>query len=303
MRTLTFSVAALLVAGFGFAAADDLETTFQSLKEAEATKDAPHVKKLAVEAIARARQAAAAPAPDNAEEKEGWKQRVEYAHSIELHAEYSLYATAVQSPPATMIDLITTLEAQNPKSKYLDEAYGPYLVALTKTGASAKVPEVAEKALLSFPDNEDLLLVVAENARSRNPDRALTCSNRLVSVLSRHPKPEGVSAAEWERKRSASLGRGYWMAGVISGERNRYADADRNLRAALPLIGGNDAMMGPALFYLGFANYQLGKMTNSKAKVLEGAKFSEQAAAINWPGARDAYKNSLNMKTEVGKMR
>jgi hypothetical protein len=62
-------------------------------------------------------------------------------------------------------------------------------------------------------------------------------------------------------------------------------------------------MMGPALFYLGMANYQLGKMTNSKAKVLEGAKFSEQSMAISSPYQDQARHNALVMKDEAAKMR
>ena len=44
-------------------------------------------------------------------------------------------------------------------------------------------------------------------------------------------------------------------------------------------------------------------MTLSKAKVLEGAKYSEQAAAI--PGAlqQQSYHNALVMKDEANKMR
>jgi len=58
-----------------------------------------------------------------------------------------------------------------------------------------------------------------------------------------------------------------------------------------------------ALFYLGLANYNLGKMTMNKAKVLEGAKFSDQCAAITGQYAEQAYKNSMVMKSEAGRMR
>ena len=63
----------------------------------------------------------------------------------------------------------------------------------------------------------------------------------------------------------------------------QYFEADKELRAALPLIQGNTAMTAPALFYLGMANYDLGRRTMSKARVPEAAKFSEQAAAIKGP--------------------
>jgi hypothetical protein len=62
-------------------------------------------------------------------------------------------------------------------------------------------------------------------------------------------------------------------------------------------------MTGEALFYLGMMNYQLGKMTNNKAKVLEAAKFSQDSAAIAGPFADQARHNALVMKNEAGTMR
>jgi hypothetical protein len=62
-------------------------------------------------------------------------------------------------------------------------------------------------------------------------------------------------------------------------------------------------MSGPALFYLGMANYQLGKMTLNKALVVEAAKFSEQASLIDGAYAEQARHNALVMKAEAGKMR
>jgi hypothetical protein len=146
--------------------------------------------------------------------------------------------------------------------------------------------------------------VLADNAVNRKQtDRALNYTNRLTAALVKHSRPAGTPAAQWDRKHNAGLGRGYWIAGMIYGERNQYAAADKNLRAALPLIQGNQAMMGPALFYLGMANYQLGKMTLNKAKVLEAAKFSEQSAAIESAFTDQARHNAIVMKTEADRMR
>jgi hypothetical protein len=299
---LSFTV--LLIAGPVIAGADDLESAYQNLKEAESKKDAAQVKKLAAETCALARQVTSAPAPQSEEEKEAWTRRVAYAREIELQTEYALYATAVQAPPATTVDLLSALEQQNPKSKYLDEAYGPYFVALNQTGAASKAPSIAEKALANFPNNEDLLLVLADTALERKQsDRALGYAKRLVGALSKHPKPEGMSAADWERKRSMVLGRGHWIAGMVYSEKTQYYLADQELRAALPLIKGNEAMMASALFHLGVANYQLGAAARNKARVLEAAKFSEQAAAIKGPFSDQAFRNAHIMKTEAGKMR
>jgi hypothetical protein len=62
-------------------------------------------------------------------------------------------------------------------------------------------------------------------------------------------------------------------------------------------------MLAAALFYLGTANYQLGKMTLDKARVLEGAKFSEQCSLIEGPYAEQARHNAIVMKTEGQRMR
>ena len=146
--------------------------------------------------------------------------------------------------------------------------------------------------------------MLADTAITRKQsDRALGYANRLLAALNKHPKPEGIASADWERKRSATLGRGHWIAGLVQSEKAQYYQADAHLRAALPLIQGNEAMMGPALFHLGLANYQLGKTMLNKARVLEAAKFSEQAAAIQGPFSQQAWHNALVMKTEAANMR
>jgi len=304
MKLSVLSMMVLLVGIPGVGRTQDLETTYQSLKDAEAKGDAVAVKKLAAETSALARKAAAEAAPQDADEKDAWTKRVEYAKDVDLQAEYALVDLAVRSQPATTVDLLAALEALNPKSKYLDDAYANYLYALNQAGYSAKIPAIAEKALANFPENPDLLYFLAEHARSLNQsDRAQGYANRLVAALGKRPKPEGMSEADWEKRKSLQIGSGYWISGVVAGEKNQYAAADKNLRAALPYVKGNDVRTAAALFYLGTANYNLGKMTMSKAKVLEGAKFSDQCAAISGPYAEQAYKNALIMKSEAGRMR
>jgi tetratricopeptide (TPR) repeat protein len=302
MKLIPTCFAALLIA-FPLVAAD-LESALKNLKDAEAQKDVPLVKKLAAETSAQARDVLSAPKPDNDEAIEIWKQRQDYARDVETYTEYALYAVAVQSPPETLIDLVNTLELQNPKSKYLNDAWARYFVAMQQSGAGSKIPEVATKAIANFADNEDLLLVLADNALAKQQrDRALSYSERLITALNKHGRPEWMSAADWERKKSAALGRGYWIAGVMHSDKNQYFEANKDLRAALPLVKGNEVMLATALFHLGVANYQLGRMTVNKGQVMEGVKFSEQAAAIPGSLQSQAWRNAQVMKTEAAKMR
>jgi hypothetical protein len=304
MKLSVLSTILLLVCVPAVGRAQDLEASYQSLKDAEAKGDAAAVKKLAAETSALARKAAAEAAPEDADEKDAWTKRVAYAKDVDGQTEYALYEAALKSPPAAMADLLAALEEQNPKCQYLDGAYASYLYALGSSGGAAKIPAVAEKALANFPENTDLLVVMANYSYSaKQGDKAQGYANRLVEEFGKKSKPEGVSDADWEKQKAALLGRGYWVSGMVSEEKSQHAAADKSLRAALPFIKGNTAMMSPALFYLGVANYNLGKASASKAKILEGAKFSDDCAALHGDQAQQAAKNSLVMKADAAKMR
>ena len=304
MKSFALILAAFLIAGPTAAVSADLEETYNQLKEAAPQKDPATVKKLAVSLFDYTTPGLATPAPADAAEKEDWSKRIAYYHDIQTFAEYTLYSTAVQATPEACLDLLKTLEQVSPKSKYMDLAYPMYFQALTKTGAADKIPAVAESALKNLPENEDLLAVLAETAyMKKDSAKALAYAEKVTTVLNKHAKPEEMSEADWQRKRGAALGRAYFIAGVIYAEKQLHAQTNRNLRAALPYISGNDSMMAPALFYLGVANYQLGTMTNTKSQVLEGAKYSEQAAAIKGDYSAQAWRNAQAMKDAAAKMR
>jgi tetratricopeptide (TPR) repeat protein len=232
---------------------------------------------------------------------------VDRARAAETFTEYALVTAALTAQPAAMVDLIVTLEQQNPKSKYLDEAYGSYFAALRQTGGTSKITGIAETALVNFPDNEDLLLVLADHAVAvKQNDKALHYAGRLVTVMNKRTRPENVTPAAWERKRASTVGIAHYIAGTIYATRNQFVDTDKELRAALPFLRENkeyQSLLGTSLFYLGVANFQLGKLYLNKNQVQEAIKFSEQAAAISGPFASQAEHNVWAMKAEASKMR
>ena len=266
MKLALLSTAFLLIAGSATLFADDLDDALNSLKQAEPSKDAAKIKKLSAEAHAVAKKYQGT-APADAD-RESFEARARYAKDVDTYSEYALYALAIQDPKDAA-DLMTTLEQQNPKSKYLE-----------------------------MPD---ALMALADNALGRKQqDRAVTYANRIIAS---QKAPEGMAAADWERAKNGTLGRAYFIVGSVACDRNQYLNADKNLRAALPLIKGNNGMLQPALFCLGVANYNLSNMTANKAKMVEAAKFSEQAAAIQGPLQDQAYKNASAMKAAADKMR
>src|ERR1035441_2336589 len=175
MKLSLLGLAIVFLAGPAVAVADDLEDAVQSLKQAVANKDVDAVKKLAATIRPMTAEILAVAAPADADEKKDWEARNAYAKSSQLYVESAFYTVAVQSEPAVLVDLIATLEQQNPKSKYLNQAYGAYLVALDKNGEKAKIPAIAKKGLASFPENEDLLLYLTDaEMTAKRTDRKST---------------------------------------------------------------------------------------------------------------------------------
>jgi len=272
----------------------DLEKNYTDLREAVEKKDVAQVKKLAPATSKQAREEITAGPGENEAEKTAWPKRLEYLKSVDVYTEYALFAVGIQAQPAEVVDLLSTLEEQNPKSKYLEDAYGSYFKALTETGNAAKIPAITAKALAANPENVDLLSVAAENANAGgNLAQAGAYSQRLIAALGKKPRPE----------KGALLSRAYFLSGLSRMGAQQWMLADQELRNALPSLRGNDASLSIALFNLGVANYQLGKMMNSKGKVLEGIKYSEQAAQIKGPYQAQAYQNVSAMKREADKMR
>lgn len=281
--------------------AEELQKAYDQLKQAEAKKDADEVKKWALAASEAARKLAAVPEPAADVEKQSWQQRVEWARQVDVYCEYAMYALALQSgSPAKTIELVEAVEALNPRSQYLGQLFGPYVYALNQSGQGAKILAAAQRRAEHDPANEDILLILADGSMSaKKPDQALAYARKLIEVMQTKAKPDGMSDGDWDRKKRSALGRGYWIAGVVQADQKAYAEADKSLRAALEYIGTDAAMLGPATFYLGVANYNLGKNAKSRALMQEGIKFSDQAAAIAGPYQALAKKNAASMRTEL----
>jgi tetratricopeptide (TPR) repeat protein len=291
MRLAAFGFAILLSAGSGFAAAEDLDSAFQDFKQVEATKDAAKLKDSAVTTYALARKVAEATAPADVD-KDAFAATVANGKAVEAYIEYALLTAALPGPAATTADLLSTLTQVNPKSKYLDQNYALYLDALRKAGAAAKIQGVAEKGLANFPENETLLLFLADSAYThKQGPRSLGYSRKLIAVLSK------------KGNNPAMLAHAYFLAGSALNDQGQYQEADKNLRAALPLSKGNDALRAQVLYLLGVANYQFGMMTNTKALVVEAVKFSKQAAEIPGPQQQNAEHNAYVMEQQTYKMR
>ncbi|HEV8413536.1 MAG TPA: hypothetical protein VGQ49_08065 [Bryobacteraceae bacterium] len=301
MKTAILALGALSVFLAASAHANELDDAYQKLKDAQTAKDPDAVKKWAVETAKLAKAEVTGPKLDGFTE-EDWPKRVEYAKGVGATSEYAL-STAASQPglaPEKVVELMDALLAVNPKSAYIGAGTGAYMAALGKMGGADKQIEGATKILKESPNEEEALMVIAENLMSKNrADQAYTYAARLVTVMKSKAKPEGYSDEEWSKRKSLLLSRGYYTAGVTGCMRQVWKDCDTNLRAALPMISGQTAMTGPANFYLGVANYQLSKITTDRTKLQEALKFEQQSAAISGPMQAQAQQYVGVMQNEL----
>jgi len=197
------------------------------------------------------------------------------------------------------VQLMEALEAGNPKSQYLASGYGHYLASLGRV-APGKVSGVVTKALTNFPDNQELLVAGANAAmQAQQAANASTLARKALNV--KPPKPEGVDQAAWDKAQAAIAASMHWTIGVSAGSRNQFQECINELKIAAPQVSG--ATAGTAYFYLGLCTYNIGHQIQDKARVLEGAKYSEQAAAIAGPMQQRAAANAATMKAEAAKLR
>lgn len=263
----------------------DPEAALQNLKAAEAKKDLPAIRKWADVAAANARKVAAS-SQDNDEKA--------YAKQVDGYTDYALYRVVAESrDPKTTIEFIQALEAHNPQSEYLPRTQSALFLAYRQTGANDKALALAEKALATDQTNEDMLLVVCDNYLQSNkePAKVHAYSAKLVELMATKPKPEGVSDADWTAHRNTITGVAHYMNGKLFYVEKRYPQADKELRAALPLVDKNPAMKAEVLFELGFANYKM-------EKPQDAANFYRECAAMKSPFQADAAKSLKGIQTQ-----
>ncbi len=278
--------------------ADSVDLAYNNLKAAEAMNDPDSVAKWSAETsrLARKVEQSTQPLDDDT------KARIDYAKQMDTYSEYSIYATMLKTTdPAKIIALVEPLEQRNPKSEYLSKSYGMYLNALRKTGQDDKAGAAAEKEADRDPNNEDVLLIAADyNMQRQNQDKALVYATKLSEVMQAKTKPAELGDADWEKKKETLLGASYWIQGVVYSGQKNYAQADKTLREALPLIKGDSQMLGVGLFHLGVADYELGKSTKKRALLRDALKFSQQSAAIKSPLQAQALANVKAISRQVG---
>ncbi|HYI92123.1 MAG TPA: hypothetical protein VEX68_01135 [Bryobacteraceae bacterium] len=279
----------------------DIDAAYANLKASEAKKDSEGVLKWSGATSGIAQKTAAAPKRDDQSDEE-YKHAVDFAKQVDTYTEYSLYATAIQeTDPAKAMKLADALEQRNPKSQYIEMVMPRYSAMARQANALPAAVAFGERAYQRGQYSEDMLLLMADQAiQGKEPVKVIQYSEKAIEVMGTRPKPEGVSDADWERKKNVTNGLAYWMAGTTLSGQGKWAQADKALRPALPLVKDNEQLYGMALFHLGLANYRMAQASKNKTQIADAISFSKQSAAIKGPLQAQAAKNVKVMQQEFG---
>jgi tetratricopeptide (TPR) repeat protein len=270
-----------------------VESAQQSLKAAELKKDPDLVMKWSGKTAELAQKVVTSPQPQEADEVENWKARVDYAKQVNTYTEYSLYATALQTQDQKkQIALLEALGQRNPKSEYFAKGTDTLFFAYQKTGATDKAAAFAQQVAANGQPSEDMLLVLTDDAfKKKDGEKVHTYSTKLVEVLNAKPKPEGVADADWNKRKDTILGLAYSYNGKQDFNEGKLAAADQDLRKSLPLVQSNTALKTEVLFYLGLANYKM-------EKIQEAAGYFKECAAVKSPFQAQATKNLTAIRAQ-----
>jgi tetratricopeptide (TPR) repeat protein len=280
--------------------ADPLPDLVTKLKALETVSNASGVLELTRQAAPICTERLAEPKPADEAAAKDWVARQDYARQVKTYLEYALMNQAGRATdPSQSLAVTEELEKMNPESQYLGQSRNATFNVLRQGGQMEKAVEIAEKQL-QREANEEMLLVAADYSMKKNDSaKVLAYSSKLVETISVKPKPDGVSDADWQKRKSTLAGAGNWMTGVTLATENKFADADKSLREALPLLT-DDQMKAAALFHLGVANFRLGETGKAAnlPRIQDAYTFSKQCSAIKSPYAANCQKNVTAIQTK-----
>jgi tetratricopeptide (TPR) repeat protein len=279
----------------------DAEMAHGGLKAAEAKKDPDLIMKWATLTSEAAKKAAVSKQPTDEDEVEVWKHKVDFAKQVDTYTEYSIFSTALQTQdPAKRLELIAKLAERNANSQYLTQLTETKFLSYRQVNNNEAAMGMVDELIAKQPDNEDNLLYAADQTfQKKQYDKTLIYAGKAIELMKTKAAPQGIAPDAWENKKKQALAATLWMTGMVQSSQNKFAEADKTLRDALPYLEGNDQLKASALFNLGLANYRMGsgKVTNTQ-RILDALKFNQQCAAIKSPFQGQALSNIKVIKTQ-----
>lgn len=273
----------------------DLDAIWRSVKAAETKGDEGALKKWREIQDRAAKGLLASPEPAEAAKKEQYRQMREMAEALFRNEEYAAYQrVSALSEHGERQAALAKFEETYPKSLYLRNLLLDNLRQARQTGDPRSMIESAEKLLSSDGDNPEALLLVAQLTLQshQGADKPIRYANRVLAWVRSAKKPEGQSDGDWEREKGTYTTTAYTVLGSAYLSQQEWTKVDQALRQALPgIVSGGGQGLAAALFYLGWANYQLERYG-------EAGKFFTECAQYQSEFQTQAWQNVTTLKRE-----
>lgn len=276
----------------------DSEIAYAGLQAAVAKQNNDLIVKWATLTNESAKKAVKLPKPEDEDEEARWKYSVDFGQQVQKRCEYEVYTAALRSTDASQkLKLMDALKALNAQSEYAGQLDEQYFLAYRAINANDKALEVAERLAGVNKANEDMLLLLANNAfEKKDAENTIKWSTAVVELLKAKPAPQGTSAEDWEKKKNTISGISLWMIGMTHASKSNHPQTDAVLRQAVPLIQGNDALVSHALFQLGLANHRMGEKAGNVKLIQEAYTFFRQCSTVKGPNQGAAAKNATVLR-------
>ena len=282
--------------------ANELDAVHDVLSSAEAINSIELVRIFSQRAWDIASKAVLTPKPSDPDDVADWNKLIDFAKEVLSYSEFVMATQAANEPdPAKRAALVEVLHSRNPNSKFMANTKKQSVIDLVSIDPE-KAVALAEEGLQKDPNNEDFLMTVADYKIGHEKDlpKALTYSLRILDLMKKKPQPATMSAEDWEKKKAKFIGWASWMAGVVYGKQARYAQSDRYLREALPLIRETPRLLAAAYYYLGYDNYAMAGELGDKAHAVDAVKYSKLCVAMDSPYRSLARQTIASVRNDFG---
>jgi tetratricopeptide (TPR) repeat protein len=219
----------------------------------------------------------AQPAPQGMK-PETWKaqqqQKLESIKDNQDYIEQSLMNAAFQQKDAAKkAALLVRFANLFPDSPNAGQALGAAAVTYQQAQNRPKMLETANSALAKDPDNLGTLLLLADDYSEKGEqlDKAEAYAKKAASLCDTAKKPEGVSAADWQKQINLQKGLAFSALGQIDLQKKLNPAAVDSLTKAAPLLKVNAAVYARNQYRLGFAYLNVKNTAGAKQAFTDAA--------------------------------
>jgi tetratricopeptide (TPR) repeat protein len=191
------------------------------------------------------------------------------------------------------IEYALKIYAQKPTAKlagYITQSY-------EKVGDKEKNLEWTQK-LFAYPEYDSnysiRMIFVKKYADEKNFTKAAEYAQLALQALEKATKPEGKTDAEWQKEKTTVRRVCYYLIGMSLYEKEKYAEAVKNLELAL-----RAERFDAAYYYIGLCNWKTDKVEEAISSFAKAVVLKGDVAADARGHLEKLYK-ALHNNTTIG---